>query len=106
MNEAKNDQALIESRIMQLEEQLKNVRILDLGKISTKLIAVGTKVRIKDMDLGEEMTYRIVTPAESNQSMDTITDESPVGKPFWDIQRGTKWMSVCLRGSSVLRFLK
>ncbi len=79
-DEAKNDQAILEARIQTLEEQLKNVRILEVDKISTSAISVGTKVRILDMDYHEEITYRIVSSVESNQSMDTITDESPVGK--------------------------
>lgn len=41
---------------------------------------MGTKVRILDMEFDEEMEYRIVGSVESNQSMDTITDESPVGR--------------------------
>ena len=79
-DEAKNDQAVVESRIQQLEEQLKNAKILDVGQLSTNAISVGTKVKILDMEFNEEMHYRIVSSVESNQSMETITDESPVGK--------------------------
>jgi len=79
-DEAKNDQAVVESRIQQLEDQLKNAKILDVGQLSTNTISVGTKVKILDMEFNEEMHYRIVSSVESNQSMETITDESPVGK--------------------------
>lgn len=79
-DEAKNEQAVVEARIQVLEEQLKNVKILDTGSISTSVVSVGTKVKIFDMEYNEELEYRIVGSIESNQSMDTITDESPVGK--------------------------
>ena len=78
-DEAKNEQAIVEARIQTLEEQLKNAKILDKGQLSTQIVSVGTKVRILDMEFDEEMEYRIVGSVESNQSMDTITDESPVG---------------------------
>ena len=79
-DEAKNEQAIVEARIQTLEEQLKNAKILDKGHLSTQIVSVGTKVRILDMEFDEEMEYRIVGSVESNQSMDTITDESPVGR--------------------------
>ena len=79
-DEAKNEQAIVEARIQTLEEQLKNAKILDKGQLSTQIVSVGTKVRILDMEFDEEMEYRIVGSVESNQSMDTITDESPVGR--------------------------
>ena len=79
-DEAKNEQAIVEARIQTLEEQLKNAKILDKGQLSTQMVSVGTKVRILDMEFDEEMEYRIVGSVESNQSMDTITDESPVGR--------------------------
>lgn len=79
-DEAKNEQAIVEARIQVLEEQLKSVKIIDTGSISTNVVSVGTKVKIFDMEYNEELEYRIVSSIESNQSMDTITDESPVGK--------------------------
>ena len=79
-DEAKNEQAIVEARINLLEEQLKNVKIVDKENLSTDVVSVGTTVRILDMDFDEEMDYRIVSSVESHQSDNTITDESPVGK--------------------------
>lgn len=79
-DEAKNEQAIVEARILQLEEQLKNSKILDIDSLGTDTVAIGTKVKIYDMSFEEEMNYRIVSAVEANQSMDTITEESPVGK--------------------------
>lgn len=79
-DEAKNEQAVVESRIQLLEEQLKNSKILDIDSIDTDTVSVGTKVKIYDMGFEEELVYRIVSAVEANQSMETITDESPVGR--------------------------
>jgi len=80
-DEAKNEQAIVENQIMQLEEQLKNVQIIEKGSISTDVVSIGTTVTIYDIEFEEEMSYRIASSVESNHSsVETITDESPVGK--------------------------
>ena len=79
-DEAKNDQALLEARIAQLEEQIKHVEIIEAEDIATDEIAIGSMVKILDMEYGDEMSYRIVTSLESNGSEDTITNTSPIGK--------------------------
>ena len=79
-DEAKNDQALLEARIAQLEEQIKHVEIIEAEDIATDEIDIGSMVKILDMEYGDEMSYRIVTSLESNGSEDTITNTSPIGK--------------------------
>ncbi len=79
-DEAKNEQAIVEARIQTLEEYLKKVKLLEKDKLSRDEVSMGAVVKIVDVDYNEEYTYRIVSSVESNQSMDTITDESPVGK--------------------------
>ena len=74
-DEAKNDQAVMEARIAQLEEQLKHVEIIDHDAVS-----VGSLVKILDVEYGDEMTYRIVSSLESGGEGETITDKSPVGQ--------------------------
>lgn len=76
-DEAKNDQAHLEARIARLEDQLKNVSILD--NISTDVVAVGTKVLLLDVDYGDETEYRIVSSVGSAEDDNTITSTSPVG---------------------------
>lgn len=80
-DEAKNEQAIVESRIAQLEEQIRNAEILDTSDLSNDKVRIGTTVTILDLDFDEEMTYKIVTSIEANHSnVETISDESPVGK--------------------------
>ena len=77
-DEAKNDQAIIEGRIAEIENQLKNVKILDESEIGTESVHIGSTV--KDMEDGSVMTYRIVGSTESDPLGGRISDESPVGK--------------------------
>ena len=79
-DEAKNDQAVMEARIAQLEEQLKHVEIIGAEDIATDMVSVGSVVKILDIEYGDEMTYRIVSSLESGGEGETITDNSPVGE--------------------------
>ena len=56
-DEAKNDQAIIEGRIAEIENQLKNVRILDESELNTEIVHVGSRVRIRDEADASEETY-------------------------------------------------
>lgn len=79
-DEAKNEQAIVEARIIVLEKQLKNVKLVDKADLNTGVVSIGTVVTIRDKEFGDEMTYRFINSVESSTDMDTITDESPVGK--------------------------
>lgn len=79
-DEAKNEQAQVESRILELETILKNVVIIDESEISTDAIKIGVKVKLLDIDLNEEEEYQIVGSTEANPFKGSISDESPVGK--------------------------
>lgn len=78
-DEAKNEQALVEARISKLEAQLKNAKVISYAHLSTDVVSMGTTVKIRDLDVGDVESYRIVSSVESSSDMDTITDESPVG---------------------------
>lgn len=79
-DDAKNEQAKIEARIVELEAMLKNYEIISEEEINTDKVVIGVKVTIKDIDTKEEFTYSIVGSAESDPLNDKISDESPVGK--------------------------
>ncbi len=78
-DEAKNEQAFVEARIVQIENMLKNVKILDKSDVSTEKVSVGCKVKLKDIELNEEVSYQIVSSAESAPDDGRISDESPIG---------------------------
>lgn len=79
-DDAKNEQAKIEARIVELEAMLKNYEIISDEDIALDKVAVGVKVKVFDSDMEEEFTYAIVGSAEADPMNDKISDESPVGK--------------------------
>lgn len=78
-DEAKNEQAFVESRISQLEAMLKNVQVLDEEELSTDEVSVGCRVRVYDQEFEEELTYQIVGSTEADPNENKISDESPIG---------------------------
>ena len=79
-DEAKNEQAKIEARIIELEAMLKNVELITDIKGSPKTVMVGVKVKVYDAEYDEEIEYQIVGSTEADPRNYKISDESPVGK--------------------------
>ncbi len=79
-DEAKNEQAMIEARILQIEAMLKNVKILDSDSLDTETVSLGSRVRVLDTEFDEEETFQIVGSTEANPDQGRISDESPIGK--------------------------
>jgi len=79
-DEAKNEQAMVESRIATIEAMLKNVKLIDDDEITTDAVNVGTKVKILDIEFNENIEYQIVGSTEADPDKFSISDESPVGR--------------------------
>ena len=79
-DEAKNEQAIVEARISELEQTLKNAVVLDESAVDTDTVTLGSSVRIRHVKLGKEDTYKIVGSTEAAPLKKRISDESPVGK--------------------------
>lgn len=79
-DDAKNEQAKIEARIVELEAMLKNYEIITDDEISGDKVVIGVTVTIKDSNSKEQFTYAIVGSAEADPISGKISDESPVGK--------------------------
>ena len=77
-DEAKNEQAKIEARIVEIEAMLKNVEIIEKG--NAKTVVVGVTVKVLDEEYGDECEYRVVGSTEADPRNGKISDESPVGK--------------------------
>ena len=78
-DEAKNEQAIMEARILEIESMLKDVKIIDEKELSTEIVYVGSKVKVHDLDYDEVIDYQIVGLNEANPADGKISDESPVG---------------------------
>ena len=78
-DEAKNDQAFTEGRILQLENMLKNAVVVDESEIPKDKVSVGSIVKVMDYEFDEEVEYTIVGSAEADPMNFKISNESPVG---------------------------
>ena len=79
-DDAKNEQARLESRIIQLQEKLRSARVIDTSDIPTDVVAIGSRVKVVDVDHGDEDEYEIVGSAEADPANSRLSNESPVGR--------------------------
>jgi transcription elongation factor GreA len=78
-DDAKNEQAMIEGRILDIEEQLRSASVIDASSLTTDVVQVGTHVTVKD-EKGKDREYALVGSAEANPEENKLSNESPVGK--------------------------
>ena len=79
-DEAKNEQAQVEERIMKLESMIRRAVIIDESKIDSNIVTIGSIVKLNDIEFDEEVEYTIVGSAEADPYEGRISNESPVGK--------------------------
>jgi transcription elongation factor GreA len=79
-DDAKNEQAMLEAKIAQLEEKLRSASVIDAKDLSTDQVRVGSIVHVKDEKSGKSVKYSIVGSAEANPAENRLSNESPVGK--------------------------
>jgi transcription elongation factor GreA len=77
--DAKNEQAFVEGRILALEQMLRNAKVIQ-GNGAANEVAIGSRVRVRDLGTGEECEYWIVGSAEADPAQARISNESPVGR--------------------------
>ena len=85
---AKDEQSLIESRIAEIEEILKNAEVVDEEDVDLKKINVGCQVKFLDITYNEEIVYTIVGSSEADSLNGKISNESPVGKALIGHKKG------------------
>lgn len=78
-DDAKNEQAILEARIVTIEATLKNAVVIDEDSISDEHIHIGSKVKLENISMNREVEYKIVGSSESDPAEGKISDESPVG---------------------------
>ena len=87
-DDAKNEQAMLERQIAELEERLRGAQVLDEKAVSTEAVAVGTTVHVKDQKTDKSVKYRIVGSSEADPSENKLSNQSPVGKALMGKKRG------------------
>jgi transcription elongation factor GreA len=76
---AKEEQAFVESRIITLENMIRNAKIIDSDNIDKNKVNIGSKVTIQELPEGDTESYKIVGSAESDPLSGKISNESPIG---------------------------
>ena len=105
-DDAKNEQAMLEHRISMLEERLKGARVVAKTDVPKGIVAVGTKVRLRDMDAKETIEYHIVGSAEANPAENKLSNESPVGKAIIGHKKGETVEVAAPRGTLKFKILE
>jgi transcription elongation factor GreA len=87
-DDAKNEQAMLEKQIADLEEKLRNARVIDREDIDTDVVGVGVAVHVKDQKTDKSIKYQLVGSAEADPREHKLSNESPVGKALLGHKRG------------------
>jgi transcription elongation factor GreA len=100
-DDAKNEQAMLEHKIAQLEERLLNARVIDTDDVDTSVVSVGSVVRLRDVDAKETVEYHIVGSAEANPIERRLSNESPVGRAILGHKKGETVEVTTPRGGKI-----
>jgi transcription elongation factor GreA len=87
-DDAKNEQAMIEQRISQLEERLRRSKVIDEKRVDTDEVQVGVRVHVKDQKSGDSRKFQIVGSAEANPEEQKLSNESPIGSALIGHKKG------------------
>ena len=79
-DDAKNEQALLEQRIAQLEERVRRATVIDEKDLTNDVVQVGATVHVKDQKTGDSQKFQIVGSAEADPIERKLSNESPIGK--------------------------
>jgi transcription elongation factor GreA len=103
-DDAKNEQAMLEARIAQLEEKLRSATVIDNSDLGTDMVRVGSVVHVKEG--GKSTKYTIVGSAEASPAEMKLSNESPVGKALLGHKRGEEVTFTTPKGERRLKITK
>ena len=86
--DAKNEQAFVEGRILELKNILNVARIIEDSSAPTDEVGIGSVVTVKDLEMDEEWDYTIVGSVEADPDEDRISNESPIGEALMGHKAG------------------
>ncbi len=98
-DDAKNEQAMVEQKIAQLEERLARAQLIKPEDVPKGVVAIGMSVRLRDLDANETVEYFIVGSAEANPAERKLSNESPVGRAIIGRKKGETVEVATPRGS-------
>jgi transcription elongation factor GreA len=83
LDQVKTEQAFIENRIAELRGILSHCAMIEMDKIPTSYVGIGSKVKIEDLDFGDHFDVRVVSSIESDPAKDYLSAESPMGMALY-----------------------
>ncbi len=86
--DAKQEQAFIEGRILKLEAMIRNSRIIDESEYAPDEVHIGATVKVKDIKNNDNYEFHIVGSAEADPSAKRISNESPLGRALIGHKKG------------------
>jgi transcription elongation factor GreA len=104
-DDAKNEQAMLEARISQVEEKLRSAQVIDSTDLGTDVVRVGATVHVKE-EGGKSTKYTIVGSAEAQPAEMRLSNESPIGKALLGRKRGEEVVFATPRGERKLKITK
>jgi transcription elongation factor GreA len=104
-DDAKNEQAMLEARIAQLEDKLRSATVIDASDLDTSVVRVGSTVHVEDAT-GKTTKYTIVGSAEAKPADLRLSNDSPVGKALLGRKSGEEVAFSTPRGERRLKITK
>src|SRR5438093_3446101 len=105
-DDAKNEQAMLEHRIAQLEERLRHARVIEKGDVKKDVVSIGSRVKLRDIEAKKTFEYHIVGSAEANPAENKLSNESPVGKAILGHKKGEVVEVAAPRGALKFKILE
>ncbi len=85
---ARERQDYVRARVRQLQQQVAKLASIDISKLPHDRASYGSTLLLRDIDRGEELTYRLVTPEEADFEQGLISTSSPIGKSLLNKEEG------------------
>jgi transcription elongation factor GreA len=105
-DDAKNEQAMLEARIAQLEDKLRAASVIDASELTSDVVRVGSIVSVSDEDKGRKLDYTIVGSTEADPRQNRLSNESPVGKALIGHKKGDLVKVPTPKGERKLKIVK
>jgi len=100
-DDAKNEQAWVESRIIEINQILAHATIIDTPKSAPSKVTLGCHVALEEVETGDKHDYQIVGSAEADPAHGKISNESPVGQAIMGRKKGETVQVTTPRGSVI-----
>ena len=105
-DEARNEQAKNEARILELQVLIDNALIVDETKIDTSVVSIGSTVKVFDNTYNEEVEYSIVGSNEVDPLVGKISDQSPIGRALMGKAAGAEFAVETPSGTITMKVLE